>query len=349
MVGNASSVHSFGRHVRKHIESMRELLADTLQAKSKHTVFTSGATEANNMVLKGFPGPVIVSAIEHDAVRLVRDDAYICPVDNNGLIDLSALSALLKDQTQPCLVSVMYANNETGVIQPLSDVVGLAQKYGAIVHSDCAQAIGKIPFDLNSLGIDYLTLSGSKIGGPQGVGAVVMRRDLPLKSLQIGGGQERSYRPGTENVLGIMGLGAALKACLNDDWQPAAQLRDHLEQHICKLSSEVQIFGAHAPRLPNTSNLTMPGIKSATQVIHFDMAGIAISAGAACSSGKVQTSPILLAMGVPADVANTAIRVSLGTTTTTKDIESFITAWGKLFDQCRQAATQKEPNYAMCA
>jgi cysteine desulfurase len=329
-------VHRYGRTVRQKIDLSRQIIADYFEIPAQQIVFTSGATEANNSVLKGFKGPVIVSAIEHDSVRLAREDALICPVDAQGMIDLMALDQLLRTQTQPCLVSLMWANNETGVIQPLAEATAIARRYGALIHCDLVQAVGKTALTWAALNVDYATLSGHKIGAPAGVGAILFHPKAPLFSLQKGGGQEKYFRPGTENVLGIIGLGAAISACPSDDWQLISYVRDSMEKSLLTFCPEVTIFGHAAPRLPNTSNLTMPGIKSDTQVMNFDLQDIAVSAGAACSSGKVKTSPVLLAMGVPEKQAETSIRISLGPETQNHEIEVFIAAWQSLYHRCKE-------------
>lgn len=287
------------------------------------------------MVLRHFPGAVIVSAIEHDATRLVRPDAQICPVDDQGLVKLEALQKLLAVNSGPQLLSIMHANNETGVIQFLPQIIDLAKAYGALVHTDGAQIMGKESWDFDLYPVDYVTFSGSKLGALQGVGVVAMNGDRPLIPLQVGGGQERYYRPGTENVMGIVSLGVAFKAALNDNWQPIAMLRDDLERRLMADYPEIHIFAGKVRRLPNTSNLTMPGVKSETQVMHFDMKGIAVSAGSACSSGKVQVSPVLEAMGVSPDVAGTALRLSMGPRTSADDLMLFTQAWRELYERCR--------------
>jgi cysteine desulfurase len=344
IVGNPSSVHRYGRTVRQKIELSRQIISDYFEIPAQQIIFTSGATEANNSILKGFKGPVIVSAIEHDSVRLAREDALICPVDARGMINLTALDQLLRTQEQPCLVSLMWANNETGVIQPLAEATTIARRHGALVHCDLVQAVGKTALTWATLNVDYATLSGHKIGAPAGIGAILLHPKAPLFSLQKGGGQEKYFRPGTENVLGIIGLGAAVSVCPYDDWQLISYIRDSLEKSLMAFCPEITIFGSAAARLPNTSNLTMPGVKSDIQVMNFDLQDIAVSAGAACSSGKVKTSPVLLAMRIPEKEAGTAIRISLSPTTQNHEIEVFIDAWQNLYHRCKEKSAHSFNN-----
>lgn len=331
LTGNASSIHGEGRKIRQLVEEAREKVAFFFDVKPSRVVFTSGATEANNLMLKGFSGPVIVSTIEHDSVINARLDVQVCSVTRQGCLDLDRLETLLKTSKVKTLVSLMAANNETGVIQPLQEVRELAHRYGAILHSDAVQAIGRIPLNWKELGLNYLSLSAHKIGGPQGVGALIIDENLPLKPLITGGGQERFFRSGTENTLGIVGLGAAIDGIGNQDWSGIETLRDTLEERLLKRYPEIEIYGRDAPRLPNTSALRMPAVKNALQVMHFDLKGIALSAGSACSSGKVKTSPVLKAMGIAEPDLNESIRVSMGLRTTPQDVERFIGTWEELY------------------
>jgi len=340
-VGNASSVHQFGRCVRQKIEDVRTELADFFSVKAANVIFTSGATEANHLALCGFEGRVVVSAIEHDSVDQARSDKDVCPVDHNGMIDLDALEKWLKAQNGPCLVSMMAANNETGVIQPLNHVVDLAKRYGALVHCDAVQAVGRIA--LTWEGIDLISLSAHKLGGPQGVGALVMRNDISLQAQLRGGGQERSMRSGTENFLGIMGFGAALKTSQVSSWEKAGFLRDELESRLEAACTHVKFLARKVPRLPNTTVIVMEGVTSATQVMNFDLKGIAISAGAACSSGKVKSSRVLTAMGIPQAMADCSIRVSFGPQESCDNtVDTFINSWLEVYDRTRKAS--KDPN-----
>lgn len=339
--GNASSIHQYGRTIRHHIETARKIVADAVHVSPAQVIFTSGATESNNMALRGFEGQTIISSVEHDSIIHARPDSLICPVDQRGILDLEALEDFLKQQTGPTLVSLQYANNETGILQPMDRIVSLVRHYKAKIHCDAVQVLGKLELDWKSLNLDAISLSAHKIGGPHGVGALIVSPDLALKPLIKGGGQERSFRPGTENVLGIVGFAAALQSCKSRNWEKIAHLRAILEGKIKSYCPESIIFGETVDRLPNTVNLTMPGVKSDLQVMNFDLLGIAISAGSACSSGKVKASRILQAMKVPPQHQETAIRVSLGIDTTESDVDSFVDGWKRLFDQSRTRIMEK--------
>ncbi len=332
LTGNASSVHGSGRTARRLVEDAREQVAALLSADAAGVVFTSGGTEANNLgILGAGRDRVLASTVEHPSVLKARPGTLEIPVDGEGLVDLDALEALLSADDRPALVSVMLANNETGVIQPVADVSAIAHKHGALVHCDAVQAAGKIPVDIKALGPDMMTLSAHKIGGPAGVGALVLAGDEPIESIQRGGGQERGHRAGTENVSGIAGFAAAALRALADldAFAGLAAWRDDMEKRLGGHAG-ARVFGAGAPRLANTSCLTMPGVKAETQIIALDLAGVAVSAGAACSSGKVEPSHVLAAMGVDLDDAAQAIRVSLGWNTTEQDVEQLIEAWTKV-------------------
>jgi cysteine desulfurase len=327
-VGNPSSVHSFGRQARRAVEQAREQVAALVGAKPAQVIFTASGTEANNLALRGFPERALrVSAIEHESVRRAAPDATVIPVGSDGVVDLARLAALLADAARPALVSVMLANNETGIVQPLAELVALAHRHGALVHSDAVQAPGRLALDMAALGVDLLTVSSHKIGGPQGAAALIARTDpAPLLA---GGGQERGRRAGTENVAALVGFGVAatLAAAELAEAPSIARLRDALEAGVRAVSNKAVVIGAGQPRLPNTSCLALPGIKAETQVMALDLAGVAVSAGSACSSGKVSASHVLAAMGLPPSVAGSAIRVSLGWTTGDHDVERFVAAW----------------------
>lgn len=333
LIGNPSSVHQFGREVRQKMEQARTDIADFFKTSPAGVIFTSGATEANHLALCGFEGRIIVSAIEHDSIDQARKDRIVCPVDSRGIIDLMALETLLQSRNEPTMVSIMAANNETGVIQPLDSIISLAKRYGAFIHCDAVQAIGRLPLTFN--GIDLISLSAHKLGGPQGVGALIMRTDVALKAQLRGGGQERSFRSGTENFLGILGFAAALKQTSQQDWAAVRTIRDTLEVRLQEACPEVVLLANEASRLPNTSLIVMKGVKSATQVMNFDLAGIAISAGSACSSGKVKSSRVLKAMGVPAILADCSIRVSLGPIPIPNAVERFLTVWLEIYERAQ--------------
>ncbi len=348
--GNPSSVHAEGRAVRRRIEEARESVAALVGAEPRNVVFTSGGTEANTMALSPYLGTgpeprdcLLISAIEHPSVlaggRFPRSAIEIVPVTPDGRLDLLALERVLSELKpkglQRPLVSVMLANNETGVVQPVSQAAVLAQAAGALLHVDAVQGIGRIACNINELRADLLTLSAHKIGGPKGVGAVI-KRDQALHFADPvikGGGQERGARAGTENVPGIVGFGAAASAArraLSEESARMAALRDRLEAGLKARMPAAIVFGAQADRLPNTTLFAVPGIKAETAVIALDLDGIAVSSGAACSSGKVQPSHVLAAMGVAAPLAQGAIRVSLGPTTTESEVDRFLDAWIRL-------------------
>ncbi|UYN97481.1 MAG: cysteine desulfurase [Enhydrobacter sp.] len=338
--GNPSSVHRVGRSARARLDRARRQVADLVGALPAEVVFTSGGTEANNLVLAGCGRRrLLVSAVEHDSVLKAAVGAEILPVDGEGRIDLGQLEQRLTPSREPALVSVMFANNETGVLQPIAEVVRLARSVGALVHCDAVQGAGKVAVDLHGLGVDYLTLSAHKLGGPAGVGALVVRDGAPLMPDRIGGGQESNRRAGTENVAGIVGFGAATveaKAGLATEG-----LRDHMEGALLDLAPGAYVFGAGAVRLPNTTCVSMPGVRAETQVMALDLAGVCVSAGAACSSGKVTRSAVLLAMGVAPAIAETAVRISLGWNSQASDIERLIAAWRDLYIRVGQSEIGK--------
>jgi cysteine desulfurase len=330
--GNASSVHRAGRLARRRVETAREQVAALVNASPASVVFTGGGTEANNLALQQAQGRrVLVSAIEHESVLRAAPDAMQIPVGPDGVVSLDALDRLLTGATE-ALVAVMFANNETGVIQPVADVVRIAHAHGALVHCDAVQAAGKTAIDMLALGVDMLALSAHKLGGPQGVGALVVSDRIALKPLLIGGGQERGRRAGTENVAAIVGFGVA--ASLADDdlskMSGMAGLRDAVELRLKRAVPGAMVFGAAADRLPNTLCVAMPGVAAETQVMALDLAGVAVSAGSACSSGKVKTSHVLTAMGV-GPLAGSAIRISAGWRSTAEDFDRFVEAWTSLW------------------
>ena len=343
-VGNPSSVHAAGRNARKHVEEARSKIAALTGARVRDVTFCSGGTEANNAVIRGTgAASVIVSAIEHDcglaAAELAGVPVFSLPVLNNGVVNLVALRALLEEAPKPALVSVMLVNNETGVVQPVSEVSEIAKEFDARVHTDAIQAAGKLDIDFSSLGVDYLTLSSHKIGGPQGVGAIVTAPTAPLKPLIAGGGQELGRRSGTENVAGIAGFGVAAVETLAElaDMPRLSDMRNRFEEAVRQASNDAVILGADANRVANTSCVAMPGVKGETQVMHFDLNGICLSSGSACSSGKVKVSHVLSAMEYSPELAESSIRVSLGRLTQDEDIERLISAWQNLY---RRTATR---------
>jgi cysteine desulfurase len=327
--GNASSVHRFGRLVRHTLDEARESVASLVGASPANIVFTSGGTEANNQALRGFDGPVLVSAVEHDSVLGVRADARIVDVDADGVLSLEHLHEMLARCEEPALVSVMRANNETGVMQPIGDVVRLAHEHGALVHCDAVQAAGKIDVSFAQLGVDMMSLSAHKLGGPQGVGALIVRDGFDPEPLLRGGGQERRRRAGTENVAGIAGFGAAARIAQDnlDLFAGLNGLRDDMETLLRAAIPDIVIHGADGERLPNTSCIGLPGMTAEIQVMQLDLAGVAVSSGSACSSGKVAPSHVLRAMGHDDAAAQSAIRVSLGWSSVAQDVDHFVDAW----------------------
>jgi cysteine desulfurase len=328
-VGNPSSVHSYGRLVRKLIEEARECVANLLKVEPKRIVFTSGATEANNLALKNFKGRVLISSIEHDSLHQVRSDAEIIGVHSSGLIDLEQLKTALERNPSPTLVSVMAANNETGVVQPVAEIAHICKHYNAWFHCDAVQAFGRL--DLPWHKPHMLSLSAHKLGGLPGVGCLVIDPSLPLFPLLLGGGQERSYRSGTENVAGIVSMGHAMAEASQESWSFAKDMRNAMEKTLLDGAHGVKIFGRTSMRLPNTSLIYMPGVKSETQVMRFDLEGFAVSSGAACSSGKVKPSRVLKAMGASENEAQNSLRVSFCPTVTHDHIHAFTKVWFDIF------------------
>jgi cysteine desulfurase len=343
--GNPSSVHAEGRQARRLVEEARAAVAGAVGANAQNVIFTSGGTEANGLALapslKRGKGPpvdrLIVSAIEHASVlaggRFATDAIQTVGVTRAGVVDLDRLRAML-DSAPPALVSIMLANNETGAIQPVAEAAAIVHAAGGLVHVDAIQALGKIPFDLASSGADLLTLSAHKIGGPKGVGAVVLADRVLLEAQFLGGGQEKGRRAGTENVAGIAGFGAAVRAALaarEADSGRMERVRARLESGLKQTPGAV-IFANEVKRLPNTVLFAIPQMRAETAVIGFDLAGIAASSGSACSSGKVQPSHVVEAMGYGPDLARGAVRLSLGWSTTEADIDSALEAWRKLAD-----------------
>lgn len=340
-LGNGSSTHSNGRTVRGIIEESRGKVADFFAVKSSQVIFTSGATEANNTLIRGFSGRVIASTIEHDSVLEANKSVLRCGVDAMGRLDLDQLEILLKASDEPTLVSVMAANNETGVVQPLAEIIDLCRQYGAKIHSDGVQIIGKRSINWANLGLDFISLSGHKLGALQGIGGLIVNERIPIHPMIRGGGQERYYRSGTENVAGIASLGVALDICKQQDWTQVEILRNDLEAQLLTLCKGIAIFSNQADRLPNTSCFATPGINSNTQVMHFDLMGISVSAGSACSSGKVKTSHVLQAMGSQESTLNHSLRVSLGLTTTQEELNYFIDMWRQLYERTQSNLTER--------
>lgn len=344
--GNASSVHAMGRAARARVEKARRQVAALVGVSADAVVFTGSGTEANNQALRCCGRErVIVSAIEHESVLMARPGPVTVPVTGDGVVDLDALEELLAADDTPVVLSLMMANNETGVIQPVADAARLAHRFGALVHCDAVQAGGKIPVDMAALGADFLTLSAHKMAGPQGVGALIVRDRETVARFVHGGGQERGLRAGTENVAGIAGFGVAAALALDglDRFAGLARLRDDLERRVKAAAPGVAVFGEAMARLPNTAKFATPGVSSETQVMGLDLAGVAISAGSACSAGKVEPPYVLRAMGVPEALSLCAVRVSLGWSTGPRDIDAFFDAWQALYARAaRRGASAAE-------
>ncbi len=356
MTGNGSSVHSEGRAARALIEDARHDVAALVGADAEDVIFTSGGTEANTFALSPLYGAgpgkrrfrrLITSAMEHASVlaggRFAADTITRLPATADGVVSLPALDNIAgfrpndaNDTGTDCLVSIALANNETGVVQPVRSIASRAARAGALVHTDGVQAAGKMAVDMNALGVDMLSLSAHKLGGPQGIGAlVVRRRDLVPAPLLTGGGQERNRRAGTENIAAIAGFAAAARAAVaqRDEIERLNRLRVLLERGIGEISPEAILFGERAPRLSNTTCFGHPGLAAETLVIAFDLAGIAISAGSACSSGRIAASHVIESMYPGKNLSGCAVRVSLGRTTRAQDIHAFLAAWTRIYAQ----------------
>jgi cysteine desulfurase len=343
LTGNASSVHAEGRKARRLVEEARGKVAVLAGAEAKNVTFTSGATEANMLALTPFlevsgqkqpRDRLFISAVEHPSVRsggrFAAAQVGEVPVSRDGLVDFAALRSAIAQAQRP-LVSIMLANNETGVVQPIAEIMTIVHEAHGILHVDAVQGAGRIDCNIASLGADLLTVSSHKIGGPQGAGALIRRGDIHISEPLIkGGGQERYLRAGTENVAAIAGFGAAC-AAVSANWQAEARhmaaLRDRFEAGLKAMTPDVVIFGENAARLPNTTLFSVPGLKAETAIIAFDLNGIAVSSGSACSSGKVQASHVLSAMGVAPELTRGAVRVSLGWSTTESDVQNLLNAW----------------------
>jgi cysteine desulfurase len=334
---NPSSVHGFGRNARLLIESARESVAALAGCHPENVVFTSGGTESNNLVLAQYDH-VITSAIEHDSVRFAHEHCKVIAVDENGVIDLDQLAAtlsIIEDAVKPnTIISVMAANNETGVLQPIDQIAEMARRSNVAFHSDMVQVFGKNNLDFTNSEISYASFSAHKIGGPTGVGALLVRPGCRLVSLLRGGGQELGRRSGTENLIGIAGFGAAAADAHRDigHFKKMAAWRNGFEARILDERDGVVVFGKSVPRLGNTSCIAAVGKAAEAMIIAFDLAGVAISAGSACSSGKVKSSHVLKAMGA-GERAGEAIRISGGWATVKSDFQTLADVFLRLYKQ----------------
>ena len=321
--GNASSIHRWGQRARGAVEQSRESVAALLGCRPSEIVFTSGGTESDNLAIFGVGAHVVTTAIEHHAVLNACQtlDASYVKVGASGVVDPNAVAAAMRPETR--LVSVMLANNEIGTIQPLGEIAKLAHERGALVHTDAVQAAGKIPIDVRELGVDLLALSAHKIYGPKGVGALFVRKGVRIRQQMFGGRHERERRAGTENVPGIVGLGKAAEIARRELATESARLsalRDRLERGVLERVADVGVNGA-ANRVPNTTNLTFDGIEGESLVIALDLRGISCSTGSACSSGAIEPSHVLTAIGLSGDRARSTLRISLGKQNTEADVE----------------------------
>ncbi|RIJ26276.1 cysteine desulfurase [Henriciella barbarensis] len=351
---NPSSVHGPGRKARKILETARMQVASAISAIPQDIVFTSGGTEAIALAIHGVVRQLenrctlLVSSIEHEAAA--KNAGYSGAavqsvyVTNTGQADLKDLSERLAgwdaDKHGTPVLVLMLANNETGVIQPVAEAASMVRAAGGLTICDAVQGLGKIPLNVSLLGVDYLALSAHKAGGPQGAGALWLRSGAPLKASLFGGGQERSLRSGTENLAGLAGFGAAAEASIADlsKFEELAKLRDNMETRL-KAEGDVTVFGEGAPRLPNTSNFAYGGFRAETQVMAMDLAGIAVSSGSACSSGKVKRSLVLSAMGADDALAESAIRTSFGWRSTPEDFDRTADVWLKALHQRKTKET----------
>lgn len=337
LTGNPSSVHAEGRKARALVEGARETIAAAIGACRDDIAFTSGGTEAVQAPLRGVlrtveKAQLVVSSIEHDAVTVLAEMPGAWPVNANGVVDLVWLDALVTtlaaDGRQP-LVSLMLVNNETGVIQPVAEAAEIVHAAGGLIHCDAIQAVGKIDVSVIELDVDYLSLSAHKIGGPQGVGAFYVKPGAPFGAVQTGGGQEFGRRAGTENVAGLAGFGAATQAAMAGlgSYQALGEHRDRMEGKLKAAAPALVVHGSQAPRVAGVSCFGVEGLPSETQVMGLDLAGFAVSAGSACTSGKVKASRVLTAMGLGDTAARSSIRASFGWASVWQDFDALAEAW----------------------
>ncbi len=358
-VGNPSSLHASGRHARRIVEESRETIAQAMNCRPGEVVFTSGGTEADNLALKGVfwsrraADPrrtrVLSTAVEHHAVldslnwlqEKERADIELLPVDRQGRLDLDALRAAVeRDPASVALVSVMWANNEVGTLEPIDEVVAIAAEHGIPVHTDAVQAVGNVPVDFAASGVDALTLTGHKVGGPFGVGALVVRREVEVTALVHGGGQERDIRSGTIDTPAIAGFAAAVELSVKQQAEHAARvraLRDELVDGVLRAVPDARANGHRVERLPGNAHLTFPGCEGDSLLMLLDARGIECSTGSACSAGVPQASHVLLAMGRSDEEARSSLRFSLGHTCTPDDVAALVEAIGPVVERARAA------------
>jgi cysteine desulfurase len=360
--GNAASIHTFGQKARAAVETAREQVAALIGARPQEIIFTSGGTESDNHAIFGIVSSsssspasrphVITSFVEHEAVlnacqALEKQgvDVTYLSVDQDGQIDLEQLRRALRPQT--VLITIMHANNELGTLQPIEEIGRIANEADVYFHTDAVQSAGKIPIDVNQFHLDLLSISGHKLYAPKGIGAIYIRGGTRLRQLLYGGHHQRGFRPGTENVAGIVGFGKAAemaRSSLANDAKRLSALRDQLEHGLVNRIPHSRINGGRAPRTPNTTNLTFPGVEGEALLIALDLKGLACSTGAACSSGAVEPSHVLTAVGLPAEEARASLRFSLGRHTTQSDIDFALHVVPSAVAQLRQLSPtyQKE-------
>ncbi len=326
---NPSSVHRWGRKAKKRLEDARVTVANAVSCFPREVIFTASGTEANNLALSSYADiRVAVSAVEHVSVLKALPNVTVLPVTPDGIIRYEALRAWLREDSFPALVSVMLANNETGIMQPVKSIVEVVKEYGGMVHCDAAQAYGKTPVDVGVLGVDMLTLSAHKMGGPPGAAALVVREGVEIIPRLRGGGQESGRRAGTENLAAICGFAEAVRLARIDTWQkPLRAALMQMEAQMTEAIPEAVVLGRNGERVPTTSAILMPDVPAETQLMHFDLEGFAVSAGAACSSGRVTPSHVAQAMELSVNQASSIIRVSGGWATKAEEIERFTESW----------------------
>lgn len=349
--GNPSSLHSFGREAKKAMEEAREKVAENIGARNEEVVFTSGGTEADHLAIKGAVyanrkkgNHIITSAVEHHAVldtcKSLEKEGYevtVLPVDGYGMVSPQEVAKAIKDNT--IFITIMHANNEVGTIQPISEIGGIARERNILFHTDAVQSLGKIPVDVNDLKVDLLTVSGHKIYAPKGVGALYIRQGVNWRPYNYGGGQERKHRPGTENVPGIVAMGKAVELAASDMEKENARLtilRDKLIKGVTENISDVRLAGHPTTRLPNNANFVFEFIDGGAMLLNLDMHGVAASSGSACTAGTVSASHVLLAMGIPHQIAYGSLRLTLGRSNTDEDVERFLELMPQIIERLRK-------------
>jgi cysteine desulfurase len=348
--GNPSSIHSFGREAKKAVDAARSRVAESIGAKREEIVFTSGGTESDHLAIKGAAyanrkkgNHIITTAVEHHAVlntcKALEKEGFeltVLPVDGYGMVNPGDLAGAIKDNT--ILITVMHANNEVGTIQPISEIGEIAREKGILFHTDAVQSIGKIPVDVNDLKVDLLSISGHKIYAPKGIGALYIKQGITWRPFNFGGGQERERRPGTENVPGIVALGKAVELASGNLAEESARLtvlRDKLIKGITERIDHVKLAGHPSLRLPNNVNFVFEYIDGGTMLLNLDMHGVAASSGSACSTGSVNPSHVLLAMGIPRTMAHGSLRLTLGMVNKEKDVDEFIDIMPGIIEKLR--------------